>query len=502
MLISGDSTINIWEPPSYTLTHSIGVPLKQINDVKFTNDGKSILIGGNSSNLFISNLYKDELKFVKTKGSDVTSVNCSSDGSMFACGNKIGTISVYSMESHEEISGHSAHKFPISSVIFSPDCQSILGGDLKGKISIASFGKPTLLPKWTSRYGAIHHLSVSLNSNIMGIACGETVRLYDFKAQCPSNPIRVGKTNKICFSPTSSKLMIIGTESGDIKFIDTTTMKTISELNYKYPITALDMKYDGIILAVGTKSPELFAFDCRNMEKIFTVHPKSFVRAAVFQPHEIDDVPFFKKNSIERDDTDDTLSFDRLEKEVFANLEEESPEQNIISKPASPQTSPSKSKNIYVRSVFSENEKIIKNDQIEIFQQKEETKITKNESSDIKEASKNKIIKRKEPENEYSAISNSKIEKTSKDENIQKINRNEEYTEKEDSSLEEPDLSKLSPQNRELFSLIMNHIDMQIENTKEEFHSHLNSIHLDMICRIRELNDKIDKLKNGDLSKK
>ena len=56
------------------------------------------------------------------------------------------------------------------------------------------------------------------------------------------------------------------------------------------------------------------------------------------------------------------------------------------------------------------------------------------------------------------------------------------------------DLSKVPAESREIVKVICNYMKEMNETTKEELHQHLNTIHLDLLCRIRELEDKINML--------
>ena len=297
MFVTGDSAVKIWEQSVSSPVHVFNLPLKQINDIKFSRDSRYILAGGDSNNLYISNLYKEEQKSVPVKHSQViTAISCSPSGEMFSCGNSSGLISVFDFNSLKETYIHAAHRADITSVLFSPDSNCILGSDSKGKISIANINndKPRLLPGWTSKYGSVSHLALSFETKMMGIACGDTVRLYDFNAGKVLSPIQTTKVNKICFSPKTSKLMIVGTESGDIKFIDTTSLEIVNVQNFKSSITALDMNFDGYTIGVGSEKPELFTLDCRNMKNIFHFKTKEHVNSFIFQPSEVFQIPFFK----------------------------------------------------------------------------------------------------------------------------------------------------------------------------------------------------------------
>lgn len=64
----------------------------------------------------------------------------------------------------------------------------------------------------------------------------------------------------------------------------------------------------------------------------------------------------------------------------------------------------------------------------------------------------------------------------------------------DESDDEEIDLSKVPAESREIVKAICYYMKEMNETTKEELHQHLNTIHLDLLCRIRELDDKVNML--------
>lgn len=72
--------------------------------------------------------------------------------------------------------------------------------------------------------------------------------------------------------------------------------------------------------------------------------------------------------------------------------------------------------------------------------------------------------------------------------NAPQIIRQEDESDDED----DIDLSKVPVESREMIKVICNYIKDINETTKEELHQHLNTIHLDILCRIREIEDKLN----------
>jgi hypothetical protein len=62
--------------------------------------------------------------------------------------------------------------------------------------------------------------------------------------------------------------------------------------------------------------------------------------------------------------------------------------------------------------------------------------------------------------------------------------------------LDSVDLTRLSPDNRELVRVIAMNIADTTEQLKEEFTQHINAVHLDLLCRIRQLTEKIERIKS------
>ena len=544
MLFSGDSCIRVWNQ-SGSLLYTFDIGVSRINCATFSRDGRNLIIGSESNSLQLIDLYKDNPPEISTGSHKPSALSCSSDGSRFAYGTTDGCIvgfKTISGAKWEKLYDYRVHKCQVNSIVFHPSLNWVIAGDESGKVSYINIHESQLkksarqLPKWTSKNGPVHEIDISPHQLMVGIVCKTGFYTYSLEnMDIIESKIMLddGIPTHIKFSPVDKSLVAISTTKNKVYFYslnldDNVVDDDIPSVEFKNEIVSISFKHDGKLLAVAVKNAGISIVDVKNLKIVneFTSNNSNnrFVTNLVlYPPLDINESPKFKQTVVNEppkitkptENTRKLSSFSRISKghnpppplqtpqvqepqnaqniqneaeklEISSSTIAESPRSNEkyshaprlsprsspkketqLSKLASPKSSTKEDKKQQGDSPKSPNKKpTIKKDVIRAVGKKHDS-------------SEQKVITKSPPR---------PPNQTKVPTNAPRIITSENESSSEELEL---DLSKVPEEYKEVVKAFCRYVDYKNEENMEDMHQHLNTVHLDLLCRIREIHEML-----------
>lgn len=517
MLISGDSCLRVWNQQNSTLIYTFDIGVNQINDMSFTRDGRVLIVGSDSDRIQMIDLYKSEnppeLVVNKNKSQlpiKVSAIGCSSDGSKLGIGTTSGVINVFNASNFELLFSSYVHKGEITSIGFHPSSNHVIASDTKGKISFSALkgGAPKMLPHWTSKLGDIFEFDISPHKLLLAVACKTGLLFYDLEKMVKLTgqlPQFSGHPTKVKFSPTDPNLVAFSTSMNELFFLNTSNNSLSEPVSFDNEVISIDFRNDGVYLAVGVNEVGLMTVDVRDLSTNhkFQCENGGQIKVVKFQPLDIDDLPKFKqtviaetpkitkpniqsklnestKSALNSEKKKTTTSFSRLpqqpkqqQQQIVSAVNKIGEMINDIDVDININLSDKKNMNEI------EIEEDVKVNQYEV-QKNNQFDLPKGENSKKSPVTKQKVQSPVKP----------KPVITKSPQKLQQVPepQNSESSSEYDSDFD-LDLSKVPVENQEGIRIICNYTKHLHEIQKEEMHQHLNTIHLDLLCRINEIKE-------------
>jgi hypothetical protein len=458
---------------------TLNFSLDTIQGTAFSPDGKILIVVGNSPSVFVTDLSLGKTKVVDTDLKAISAVAFSPDGSKWAIGGSNGRVRVYTTSTMTRAGGHIAHKAPITSVAFTPSGDAVLGGDSAGKLSSASFSKASMLHLWRSAYGPIHCIVPSPWANLIAVGSGDSLRLYEPGRNPKISAFGCGHVSIIRFSPVNRAFiaLVVGAE---LVWFDMEQDKEFARNQFSEKILGFDWRASGdrpnLDLVIALENGELFSLNPTDLDHHSILADESErIIALQFQPAPIE------------------LSPQLLPARPPARKEAPPSDPEPIPAAKAPKAKP-------VRKDDNGDEPIRKPP-------------TDPDLPDLTVGPQRPSAPTKEP-----AIPTVDDAEPSPRQPLSISPRQDirplplpdvrpsppppiagfhlERSPEAAAPIElDMDLSHLSPENRELIQIVAANIAEAKEQLLEEMTRHLNSIHLDLLCRFRQISDKIDHLK-------
>ncbi|OHT10922.1 hypothetical protein TRFO_19600 [Tritrichomonas foetus] len=467
MIACSGNVVQLWSISSHASFYKFNDMKTPVNSMCFTSDGEKLCIGSDSEYLNVINLYTGETSAFETQSPTINIVRSSPDGQFLATGSKTGPITLFTRNANEPLTFRQ-HKFAITAMTFTSDSTSLISGDKRGIISIGSF-KPSKLPNWPGKVGQIRDITITKNMSLMSVAAGENTIFYDFNQQKVSKNIHFGACQQIKFSPFSDSLLAIATQVGDLYFFDPNTDEIINQTSFSNQITAMDFRFDGRVVSVAIKDQGIKLLDIRNLlNEIKTVDlftDKSLqLNTIAFQPCIV------KKPIFEGFHQNFVNEF----KEIAKNAKIESKTSNKQTNSSTSNHNQNNSLNASKENMVSANNSILNS-------------ILDSSFDNSSKSLENIDITKLEPNQEQSELIRiaKEINKTKK--SITELSKSFDVVspkpiKKKDDQSQKPN---------SLAGIITDFFSMKLEDINEELHEHANRIHLDIIQKVKELEDKL-----------
>ena len=520
MLCSVDTCVRLWRIPDSNPVLTLNFPIPQIRTATFSKDGRNLIVAGNIPSIYVTNIYTGETKIVETNVKEVNAVAVSLDGTKFACGSSAGNVRVYDMDTLTLIGGHNAHRAPVTTIAFSPSGKAVLAGDTKGKISTASFTKPAMLKGWTSEYGPVHCIANTSESSFCAIASGNKIRVYDFNRMKIHATFDCGEVSVIRFSPVNAALMV-GISGTDLMYFNVKDKVQI-DAKETYADKVCGFDWQGIEggtdmhLAIALKNGELFATRARELQHHMVLNddPADQIVSLFFQPVEVAETPKFfpipsaTSTAAEKQEPKPMLK----QKHPVVKTPKQAPGEKKVQTRPKPEPS-----------VEPKPEVVRETPQEEKVNEIPKPELAEDPPVEV-EKPKSPSPRRHKPQSPFDHQKKPASPKASPKQSPKASPKREPETHATPKRTPPPqqkppakspvtmapklisseseldtsvDLSRLSPANREVVKVILASITDQTERVKEEFNEHINTVHLDLLCRLRQLSDAVETLKKN-----
>jgi hypothetical protein len=417
-----------------------------------------------------------------------------------------------------------------------------------------AYSKASLLRRWHSSFGPVHCIAASPDRDWLAIGSGETVRVYDCQQYRIMHEFPCGTTRIVRFCRNTCCLFVV--VGPQLIFYMLDTMEEMGRERMSDVITAFDIRpVEGTIdfdVAIALRNGELFCLKGSNMEHhmLLADEPGNVIIKLLFQPDnglrikpKTEDVtkateerekklelpkrvkdkpgiprlrkPELNQEGVDTLETETKKKKDKPSENEEAKVKLELPDFDKEEKERKPKEAPVLAK--------QSPDKPVKVDEVDrnvevahdsgkgevaaiVHEERKPVVATKTgaESGSSKLPSKLGVTSgnavkaspdmKKEPEESNAVFKGpaaSRVPEVQQKEKRRLVvtdNQNDEQID----LLEDLDLSRLSRENRDLVKAIVGSISQQAERMKEEFNRHINAVHLDLLCRIRELANTVE----------
>lgn len=346
MLAHSGSYVQLWTITNQASYYRFKNINNKVNSLTFTADGQKLCFGGDSEFLNVIDLYTGQTLVLESASPSINIVRCNPISDLFVVGSKTGPITLINSKNQKSV--FRGHKFAITATTFTSNNRTLVSGDKHGSISVlADLKKPSKLPNWSSKNGPIFDINISKQTNLMAIACGEQLALYDLNETKVIKTLDFGSCRQIKFSPYTDSLIAIATQVGDLYFFDPNSNVIVNQISFDNSITAMDFRFDGCTLALGVEDNGLNLIDIRKIQTEINCielysDTKEQINSIAFQPMEVKTPLFSKitedmvsiqqisgKKTIKRDDSlskqsiiQDSISHSEIQNSSFTSLDE------------------------------------------------------------------------------------------------------------------------------------------------------------------------------------
>jgi len=296
MLITAWKSIKLWDTDDTTVPLTIDDEFMNVSCIVFHPEQCLIYFSNSDNNIYSYGIINKEKKKYEFKYGVITAITISSDGLLLAFGTQQGQLVVFNPNkpiSNENLSGHLGHKAKITHVMFSPDNRIVYAGDTNGKVSMASFKSPSILYGWTSKHGHVYHMDFDIDGRKMIIAAGGNVYIQKVSEskEKATQPIMIEtKVHEACcvsVCASAPKLLVVGTVSGDLLFYDKDKLKLLVSINLGSKICAVSFRHDGKFLIVSIENDGIYQINVSELSQRTLIEktPDHSVKSLVFSPN-------------------------------------------------------------------------------------------------------------------------------------------------------------------------------------------------------------------------
>lgn len=418
-------------------------------------------------------------------------------------------------------------------------------------------GTPKMLPLWSSKTGQIYEFDSSPHKPLLAVACRTGIIFYDLekmKKEATPVPKFTGYPTHIRFSPSDPNILAFSSNINEVYFFNLSSNSLSGPIVFEDNILSIDFRNDGVYLAISFAKTGITTIDVRDssIQHKYCTENTNTTYVVKFQPVDINEDPKFKQTIVTEAPkiTKPTIQPSKSNESRKFQAPNDKKKTNTFSRVSQPKNQKSQQKitklndklddldtkldnkdddsleDIEIKQAIDANFDFDINEEKDILPKKSpqnQNLLPKPNADDHKDSVQSKprlpspLNKNKDAPKSPKRNAGSPKEPTSPKQK-HTFSQKQQQTNDRSSPLRPPpqpslpsnaphiiqnddesddddiDLSKVPVESREIVKVICNYMKEMNETTKEELHQHLNTIHLDLLCRIRELEDKINML--------
>ncbi len=154
--------VTVWDTKQRTELGPFYPPEDAINTATVTNDGRTVVAGGNRGRLwFFDVASKAESRSIVGHNQGVQSIAYSPDGQRLVSGARDGKVLLWDTNSTKIIQLVGTHSGSVTAVAFSADGQSVLSGDEHGLIRLWRVGRKKMVWEMKAHRGAVYNIAIA-----------------------------------------------------------------------------------------------------------------------------------------------------------------------------------------------------------------------------------------------------------------------------------------------------------------------------------------------------
>ncbi|XP_062617697.1 protein NEDD1-like [Saccostrea cucullata] len=288
-LASAGDDIKLWDEGNFSLLKQFNPHDQNIADICWSHDNTFLAsVAVNSEKIAIYSC--------KTSAFPITTLDClpgrlcldlTSTSRYLVVGGSDSVINAWDLKSRTIKKSYKDHKGPVSCVLFNANASHIASGSESGEIIVYNVVtgqgcRPMTAPK----VQAIRQLQFNaVKKSLLGSVSEDgAVNLWDINTRRllhTYSTAHIASATGLKFSPLNDILLLsVGLDKRMICF-DIQSKKQVKCMTVDSPLTSIDVKSDGVTVAVGSTRGKVFVYDLRKADtpfNVFNAHRSSVQR--------------------------------------------------------------------------------------------------------------------------------------------------------------------------------------------------------------------------------
>ncbi|XP_061187715.1 protein NEDD1-like isoform X2 [Saccostrea echinata] len=278
-LASAGDDIKLWDEVNFSLLKQFNPHDQNIADICWSHDNTFLAsVAVNSDKIAIYSC--------KTSAFPITTLDClpgrlcldlTSTSRYLVIGGSDSVINAWDLKSRTIKKSYKDHKGPVSCVLFNANASHIASGSESGEIIVYNVVtgqgcRPMTAPK----VQAIRQLQFNaVKKSLLGSVSEDgAVNLWDINTRRllhAYSTAHIASATGLKFSPLNDILLLsVGLDKRIICF-DIQSKKQVKCMTVDSPLTSIDVKSDGVTVAVGSTRGKVFVYDLRKADTPFSV---------------------------------------------------------------------------------------------------------------------------------------------------------------------------------------------------------------------------------------
>ena len=239
MLISGDSSLRIFESDLTQPSYNIDTMLKLFHCAVFAKDSRKIIIGGDSDSIYEIDIYNRKKRVcVCDVDGGIKSMAFNQDQSLIAAGSTEGTLCVISYPEFKVLQKYKKFNFSIVGVDFVNNVDIVYGDTAGHLLKCGPSSYPREYSKFAPKNGHVTSLQC-LKGGDLAVCSDKSLYIYDKYTEEVMAIYDIGASSVVVTHPLKENEVIIGTEYGHVEHYDWKNEKVLMQTSIGKRITAM-----------------------------------------------------------------------------------------------------------------------------------------------------------------------------------------------------------------------------------------------------------------------